>query len=79
MSKKEIIILIIVFLLVIVISALSIYYIFNKSYDEGSKNSNILKVGEYTLRYGKYKGVEEEYNVDTAAIEKRDNIKFIKE
>lgn len=78
MSKKEFLILIIVFISVIVISALSIYFIFNK--DESPKISNVLKVGDYTLQYGQYKGIEEEYNADTQTLEKkRNNIKFIKE
>lgn len=72
MSKKEFLILIIVFISVIVISALSIYFIFNK--DESSKISNVLKVGDYTLQYGQYKGVEEEYNADTQTLEKKETI-----
>lgn len=72
MSKKEFLILIIVFLSVIAISALSIYFIFNK--DESSKISNVLKVGDYTLQYGQYKGVEEEYNADTQTLEKKEII-----
>lgn len=72
MSKKEFLILIIVFLSVIAISALSIYFIFNK--DESSKISNVLKVGDYTLQYGQYKGIEEEYNADTQTLEKKEII-----
>lgn len=72
MSKKEFLILIIVFISVIVISALSIYFIFNK--DESSKISNVLKVGDYTLQYGYYKGIEEEYNADTQTLEKKEII-----
>lgn len=72
MSKKEFLILIIVFISVIVISALSIYFIFNK--DENPKISNVLKVGDYTLQYGQYKGVEEEYNADTQTLEKKEII-----
>lgn len=72
MSKKEFLILIIVFLSVIAISALSIYFIFNK--DESSKISNVLKVGDYTLQYGQYKGIEEEYNADTQTLEKKETI-----
>ena len=72
MSKKEFLILIIVFISVIVISALSIYFIFNK--DESSKISNVLKVGDYTLQYGQYKGIEEEYNADTQTLEKKEII-----
>ena len=71
-SKKEFLILIIVFISVIVISALSIYFIFNK--DENPKISNVLKVGDYTLQYGQYKGVEEEYNADTQTLEKKEII-----
>ena len=75
MSKKEFLILIIVFLSVIVISSLSIYFIFNKNHgkniDESSKISNVLKVGDYTLRYGQYKGIEKEYNADTQTVEKK--------
>ena len=69
MSKKEFLILIIVFLSVIAISALSIYFIFNK--DESPKISNVLKVGDYTLQYGQYKGIEKEYNADTQTVEKK--------
>ena len=72
MSKKEFLILIIVFISVIAISALSIYFIFNK--DESPKISNVLKVGDYTLQYGQYKGVEEEYNADTQTLEKKEII-----
>lgn len=72
MSKKEFLILIIVFISVIAISALSIYFIFNK--DESSKISNVLKVGDYTLQYGQYKGIEEEYNADTQTLEKKEII-----
>ena len=72
MSKKEFLILIIVFLSVIAISALSIYFIFNK--DENPKISNVLKVGDYTLQYGQYKGIEEEYNADTQTLEKKEII-----
>lgn len=76
MSKKEFIFLIIVFLSVIVISTLSTYFIFNKNHskniDESSKTINSLKVGNYTLRYGQYKGIEEEYNTDTQKLEKRE-------
>lgn len=72
MSKKEFLILIIVFISVIAISALSIYFIFNK--DENPKISNVLKVGDYTLQYGQYKGVEEEYNADTQTLEKKEII-----
>ena len=72
MSKKEFLILIIVFLSVIAISALSIYFIFNK--DESPKISNVLKVGDYTLQYGQYKGIEEEYNADTQTLEKKEII-----
>ena len=72
MSKKEILILIIVFISVIAISALSIYFIFNK--DESPKISNVLKVGDYTLRYGQYKGIEKEYNADTQTVEKKEII-----
>lgn len=72
MSKKEFLILIIVFISVIVISALSIYFIFNK--DENPKISNVLKVGDYTLQYGQYKGIEEEYNADTQTLEKKEII-----
>lgn len=72
MSKKEFLILIIVFISVIVISALSIYFIFNK--DESPKISNVLKVGDYTLQYGQYKGIEEEYNADTQTLEKKEII-----
>ncbi len=74
MSKKEILILIIVFLSVIIISALSMYFIFSKTTDESSKISNVLKVGDYTLRYGQYKGIEEEYNADTQTLEKKEII-----
>ena len=43
------------------------------------KISNVLKVGDYTLQYGQYQGIEEEYNADTQTLEKkRNNIKFIK-
>ena len=72
MSKKEFLILIIVFISVIAISALSIYFIFNK--DESPKISNVLKVGDYTLQYGQYKGIEEEYNADTQTLEKKEII-----
>ena len=72
MSKKEFLILIIVFISVIAISALSIYFIFNK--DENPKISNVLKVGDYTLQYGQYKGIEEEYNADTQTLEKKEII-----
>lgn len=72
MSKKEFLILIIVFISVIAISVLSIYFIFNK--DENPKISNVLKVGDYTLQYGQYKGVEEEYNADTQTLEKKEII-----
>lgn len=72
MSKKEFLILIIVFISVIAISALSIYFIFNK--DESPKISNVLKVGDYTLQYGQYKGIEEEYNADTQTLEKKETI-----
>ena len=72
MSKKEFLILIIVFISVIAISALSIYFIFNK--DESPKISNVLKVGDYTLQYGQYKGIEEEYNADTQTVEKKEII-----
>ena len=65
-------ILIIVFISVIAISALSIYFIFNK--DESPKISNVLKVGDYTLQYGQYKGIEEEYNADTQTLEKKEII-----
>lgn len=75
MSKKEFLILIIVFISVIVISALSIYFIFNK--DENPKISNVLKVGDYTLQYGQYKGVEEEYNADTQTLEKKEIILYL--
>lgn len=78
MSKKEILVLIIVFLSVIIISSLSIYFIFNnnhgKNTDESSKISNVLKVGDYTLRYGQYKGIEKEYNADTQIVEKKEII-----
>ena len=78
MSKKEILVLIIVFLSVIIISSLSIYFIFNnnhgKNTDESSKISNVLKVGDYTLRYGQYKGIEKEYNADTQTVEKKEII-----
>lgn len=78
MSKKEFLILIIVFISVIVISALSIYFIFNKNHDknndESSKISSVLKVGDYTLQYGHYKGIEEEYNADTQTLEKKEII-----
>ena len=78
MSKKEFLILIIVFISVIAISALSIYFIFNnnheKNTDESSKISNVLKVGDYTLRYGQYKGIEKEYNADTQTVEKKEII-----
>lgn len=74
MSKKEILILIIVFLSVIVIAALSMYFIFSKTTDESSKISNVLKVGDYTLRYGQYKGIEEEYTADTQTLEKKEII-----
>ena len=78
MSKKEILILIIVFLSVIVIAALSMYFIFNKNHgkttDESSKISNVLKVGDYTLRYGQYKGIEKEYTADTQTLEKKEII-----
>lgn len=72
MSKKEFLILIIVFISVIAISALLIYFIFNK--DENPKISNVLKVGDYTLQYGQYKGIEEEYNADTQTLEKKEII-----
>ena len=72
MSKKEILVLIIVILSVIIISSLSIYFIFNK--DENPKIRNVLKVGDYTLQYGQYKGVEEEYNADTQTLEKKEII-----
>ena len=78
MSKKEILFLIIVFLSVIIISSLSIYFIFNnnhgKNTDESSKISNVLKVGDYTLRYGQYKGIEKEYTADTQTLEKKEII-----
>lgn len=77
MSKKEFLILIIVFISVIAISALSIYFIFNKdesNKDESPKISNVLKVGDYTLQYGQYKGIEEEYNADTQTLEKKEII-----
>ena len=74
MSKKEFLILIIVFLSVIVIATLSMYFIFNKTTDESSKINNVLKVGDYTLRYGHYKGIEKQYTADTQTLEKKEII-----
>ena len=72
MNKKQIIILIVVFLSVIFISAISMNFLFNNNHNQSTKTSNVLKVGEYTLNYGQYKGYEEEYNYDTETTEKKE-------
>ena len=79
LSKKEIIILVIVFLLVIFISTISIYFIINRNPNQKKENnvsspsiSNVLKVGEYSLKYGLYKGIVNEYNSDTEKLEKKE-------
>ena len=65
MSKKQIIILVIVFVLVALISTISIYLLLNP---KNKSTSNDLKVGKYTLTYGKYKGTETEYDNDTNKV-----------
>ena len=79
LSKKEILILVIVFLVVVPISALSIYTIINKTPGKTKENkvnslttNNVLKVGEYSLKYGTYKGIENEYDPDTEKVEKKE-------
>lgn len=65
MSKKQIIILVIVFVLVALISTISIYLLLNP---KNKSTSNDLKVGNYTLTYGKYKGTETEYDNNTNKV-----------
>ena len=75
LSKKEIIILVIVFLIVVAISTVTIYSIINKKPSGNGvddKVSNTLKVGNYSLKYGTYKGMETEYNHDTKKTEKKE-------
>ena len=72
MNRKQIIILIVVFLSVILISAVSVYLIRSDNHNRVLKVNNGLKVGEYTLNYGVYKGIEKEYNADTDTIEDKE-------
>lgn len=71
MNRRQILLLIIVFLVVVLISALVVYGILNKKPGANTKDSKTLTVGEYTLKYGRYKGFEEEYNTDTETVEKK--------
>lgn len=75
MSKKEILILVIVFFAVICISTVSVYFIINNNSSEKETNNvdtSVLKVGEYSLKYGLYKGIETEYNPDTEKVDKKE-------
>ena len=79
MSKKEIFILVIAFIVVTFASTILIYFIINKSPSDKKENSadnstspSALRVGSYSLKYGTYKGFENEYNPDTEKIEKKE-------
>ena len=75
MSIKQIILLIVVFFSVLLFSTLLSFIVFSSIGDSSSKsssNDNVLKVGKYTLNYGKYVGYETDYDDSTKKVEKKE-------
>ena len=86
MNNREKLYLLGIFVGVLLLSSLCSYYIFKpheeiidntkvedkKEDKKETKEDNVLKVGVYTLNYGKYKGTEDYYNQDTGKTEKKE-------
>ena len=64
MNKKQILITVIGGVVVFILSFLLSYFISSKC----TKSENALKVGSYTLEYGTYKGIEQEYDADKEKV-----------
>lgn len=85
MNKKEIIIIIVIGLLAILLSFFIVYSLKSKTEQpdtpvkktEKKKTQNTdgdLVVGDYSLKFGTYKGMEEEYDPDTEKVKKTEVI-----
>ena len=76
MSKKEISIIILIGVVIFSLTIIIMYLISNnKTHNNKSESKNdtkILTVGKYKVSYGKYKGVEEEYDPETENTNKKD-------
>lgn len=77
MDKKQIVLITIVGLVIISLTIGVMYKISNKDNNfkgngktEEKQRINEINVGNYTIKYGKYKGVIEEYNPDTETMDK---------
>ena len=72
MSKKQIVILVGIGLFVILITMGLVYFITNKDNSSSKKKDNKTEivVGKYKVKYGKYKGISEEYDPDTETLNK---------
>ena len=76
MSKKEISIIILIGVVIFSLTIIIMYLISNnKTHNNKSESKNdtkILTVGKYKVSYGKYNGVEEEYDPETENTNKKD-------
>jgi hypothetical protein len=74
MERKHIIITVIVGLLVLGVTIGIMYFAYNKksSLPKETAKKIELKVGNYTLKYGKYKGQEVDYNPDSVQVHYKD-------
>ena len=73
MKKNEIIILVIVFLSGIFVSSSLVFFLHNKDITN-HKATNVLELDNYTLSYGKYKGIEKEYDVESESVKEKELI-----
>ena len=69
MNKKQILITVIGGVVIFIVSFLLTYFI---SSNVGKSESNNLRVGSYTLEYGIYKGVEQDYDADKGKAVKKE-------
>ena len=74
MDKKQIGMLAIIGILVIALTVGITYFLLKPKSESKSSinNKSEIKVGNYTIKYGKYVGVSEEYNPDTDSVDKKE-------
>ena len=73
MSKKEIGIIILIGFVIFLITIGIMYMALNNNSKVQNKDSmEKITVGNYTINFGKYKGIEEEYNPGTESMNKKE-------